>query len=77
MLQMGFVIPENSRQNMDTGLVPLTSVRFAIAQSLPDRNNASLWTNPCYSSNDSGMYDTAQGYYAWYQSAADQTCAAR
>ena len=66
-VQMGFVIPENSKQNMDTELVPLVSVQYAIEQSLPDRNNASLWTNPCYSSDETGMYDTSQGYYALYQ----------
>jgi hypothetical protein len=74
---MGVVLPANSKQNMGTGLVPLTSVRFAISKSLPDRNNASLWTNPCYSGTDSGMYDTAQGYYPLYESASQQTCAAR
>lgn len=59
-LQMGFVLPANTRQNMETGLVPLTSVRFAIARSMPDRTNASLWTNPCYSGYGRGMYDSSQ-----------------
>jgi hypothetical protein len=76
-VQMGFVLPANSMQNMESGLVPLTSIRFAIAQSLPDRNNASLWTNPCFSSDNSGMYDAAQGYFNLYAQAAEQTCAAR
>ena len=57
---MGFVLPANTRQNMETGLVPLTSVRFAIARSMPDRTNASLWTNPCYSGYGRGMYDAGQ-----------------
>jgi hypothetical protein len=76
-VQMGFVLPANSMQNMETGLVPLTSIRFAIAQGLPDRNNASMWTNPCFSSDSTGMYDVAQGYYNLYAQAAEQTCAAR
>ncbi len=59
-VQMGFVIPAGIRQNMVTGLVPLTSVRFAIAKSMPDRNNASLWTNPCYSGYGKGLYDSTQ-----------------
>jgi hypothetical protein len=60
MVQMGIVLPFGTQQNMGTGLVPLTSVRFAIAQSLPDRNNASQWTNPCFSSDTTGMYDPGQ-----------------
>ena len=57
---MGFVLPANTRQNMETGLVPLTSVRFAIARSMQDRTNASLWINPCYSGYGRGMYDAGQ-----------------
>lgn len=57
---MGFVLPANTRQNMETGLVPVTSVRFAIARSVPDRTNATLWTNPCYSGYGRGMYDAGQ-----------------
>lgn len=60
MVQMGVVLPFGTQQNMATGLVPLTSVRFAISQSLPDRNNASQWTNPCFSSDNTGMYDPGQ-----------------
>lgn len=59
-IQMGFVLPFNTRQNMETGLVPLTSVRFAIARSMPDRNNASQWTNPCYSGYGKGLLDPVQ-----------------
>jgi hypothetical protein len=59
-VQMGFVLPENSKQNMDSGLVPLTSIRFAISKTLPDKNNASLWTNPCFSRDSTGMYDASQ-----------------
>jgi len=59
-IQMGFVIPVGIRQNMITGLVPLTSVRFAIAKSMPDRTNSSLWTNPCYSGYGRGLYDSTQ-----------------
>jgi hypothetical protein len=77
IVQMGVVLPFGTQQNMATGLIPLTSVRFAISQSLPDRNNASQWINPCFSSDTSGMYDPGQGYYNMYTSAAQQTCAAR
>lgn len=77
MVQMGVVLPYGTQQNMATGLVPLTSVRFAISQALPDRTNASQWTNPCFSSNNTGMYDRGQGYYTMYNSAAQQSCAAR
>ncbi len=59
-IQMGFVIPVGIRQNMVTGLVPLTSVRFAIARTMPDRTNSSLWTNPCYSGYGRGLFDSSQ-----------------
>ena len=71
---MGFVLPQGTKQNMQTGLIPLTSVRVAVARSMPDRNNASLWTNPCYSGFGAGMLDSAQGYKALYASAASQVC---
>ena len=58
-VKMELVLPSNSEQNPATGLVPLTSVRFAIAQSSPDRMNSSLWTNPCFSSDQTGMYDSS------------------
>lgn len=74
-IQMGFVLPVNTRQNMQTGLIPLTSVRFAIAKNLPDRNNASLWTNPCYSGYGRAMYDAGQGYKEMYKAASSQPCA--
>ena len=64
-IQMGFVIPVGIRQNMVTGLVPLTSVRFAIAKSMPDRTNASLWTNPCYSGYGRGLFDATQVTLSW------------
>jgi hypothetical protein len=74
-VQMGFVLPVGTRQNMDTGLVPLTSVRFSIAKSMPDRMNSSLWTNPCFSGYGRGMFDPVQGYRQLYTSAAGQPCA--
>jgi len=58
-VKMEVVLPNNSEQNPSTGLVPLTSVRFAIAQSSPDKMNASLWTNPCFSTDQTGMYDSS------------------
>jgi hypothetical protein len=58
-VKMELVLPSNSEQNPATGLVPLTSVRFAIAQSSPDRMNSSLWTNLCFSSDQTGMYDSS------------------
>ena len=48
-VKVGFVFPETLRQNMQTGLVPLTSIRFAISKSLPDVSDLQAWTNPCYS----------------------------
>jgi hypothetical protein len=74
-VQMGFVLPVGTRQNMDTGLVPLTSVRFAIARSMPDRTNSSLWTNPCFSGYGKGMFDPVNEYRQLYTAASAQPCA--
>jgi hypothetical protein len=62
-VKIKIVLPNNSAQNPATGLVPLTSVWFAIAQSTPDRLNSSLWTNPCFSNDQTGMYDTSTVRY--------------
>jgi hypothetical protein len=48
-VKMGVVLPTGIQQNMKTGLIPLGSIRFAIATSMPDQSNQNLWTNPCYS----------------------------
>ena len=79
LVRVGLVLPSGMLQNMNTGLVPLSSIRFAVAQSLPDRVNGSAWTNPCFSADSSGLYDTtnAYGYHLMYQTAQEQTCAAR
>ena len=78
-VKVGFVLPTGLRQNMNTGLVPLTSIRFAVAKTTPNQLNASEWTNPCYSGDSSALYDTTNsyGYHDMYQQAQQQTCAAR
>jgi hypothetical protein len=47
--KVGVVLPVGMRQNMNTGLIPLGSIRFAIATSLPDQTDQAQWINPCYS----------------------------
>lgn len=58
-VKVGFVFPETLRQNMKTGLVPLTSIRFAVSSSLPQVTQTSAWTNPCYSESNTGLFDNA------------------
>lgn len=79
LVKVGFVLPAGIRQNMVSGLVPLNSIRFAVAKSLPSQLNASQWTNPCFSGDSSGLYDTSSAlqYRNQYLAAQTQTCAAR
>lgn len=79
LVKIGLVLPSGMQQNMVSGLVPLNSIRFAVAKSLPSQMNASAWTNPCFSGDDSGLYDVnhALGYHSQYLQAQSQTCAAR
>lgn len=79
LVKVGFVLPAGMRQNMVSGLVPLNSIRFAVAQSLPSLLNASAWINPCFSGDSSALYDAsyALDYRSQYLAAQTQTCAAR
>jgi hypothetical protein len=79
LAKVGFVLPTGLRQNMMTGLVPLTSIRFAVSKTTPSQLNASAWTNPCFSGDASALYDNTNvyGYRDMYQQAQQQTCAAR
>lgn len=79
LVKVGFVLPAGMRQNMVSGLVPLNSIRFAVAKSLPSQLNASAWTNPCFSGDSSGLYDASNylDYRSQYLAAQTQTCAAR
>lgn len=75
-VMVGIVLPVGMQQNMNTGLIPLSGVRFAIATSLPAQDDAIAWVNPCYSSDGaSGMMDTAVGWKNLYESAAREDCA--
>eukprot|EP00961_Rhodomonas_salina_P276741 3739510-Rhodomonas_salina.1 len=58
-LKLSVVLPDETRQNMQTGLIPLTSVRFAVAQSLPSVMDTAEWVNPCFSGDGSGLFDNA------------------
>lgn len=76
MVKVDFVIPSGLKQNMNTGLVPLTSIRFAISQTMPSQLDQSKWINPCFSaSGNDGMYDGILPYYSMYTQAKNQTCA--
>lgn len=59
-VKVGVVLPNGIQQNMDSGLIPLSSIRFAVSTSLPDQGNDELWVNPCYSSKGTAMWDIAQ-----------------
>jgi cysteine-rich repeat protein len=88
-VNMGVVLPTGLTQNMQTGLVPLSSIRFAVAITMPDKTDTASWTNPCYSGDATGMYDDGNGngmyddelgddiattWESMYTSAAAQTC---
>jgi hypothetical protein len=76
-VSIGVMLPVGLTQNMQTGLVPVNSIRFAIATTMPNRNDESAWINPCFSSSNTGMLDDDFGY-PWdemYKDAAAQQCA--
>ena len=74
-VRLGFVFPNVLTQNMNTGLVPLTSIRFAIGKSAPDVMASHLWTNPCYSESNTGLYDNATSILReQYVNSAQQEC---
>lgn len=76
--KVGVVLPVGMRQNMNTGLIPLGSVRFAIATSLPDVADEASWNNPCFSkTGTTGMWDPSQPWRDLYSAAAAQTCASQ
>lgn len=76
--KVGVVLPVGMRQNMDTGLIPLGSVRFAISTALPDVSDEASWNNPCFSkTGTTGMWDPSQPWRALYSAAAAQTCASQ
>jgi hypothetical protein len=74
-VKVGVVLPTGIQQNMDSGLIPLSSIRFSIATKVPDQGNDSLWINPCYSSQNTGIWDISQPWRQIYADAAAQTCA--
>jgi cysteine-rich repeat protein len=74
-VSMSLVLPIGFLQNMATGLVPLNSIRFAIAQTMPDKSDPSLWFNPCYSADSTGMYDDGSTWEAQYLDSSAQECA--
>ena len=74
--RVGIVLPKTMRQNMQTGLVPMNSIRYAISKSIPAITDTSKWNNPCYStSGTSAMFDEIFGWKAYYLNSGAQTCA--
>lgn len=74
--RVGVVVPKGVRQNMRDGLVPLGSVRFAVAQTLPSMTDTTAWRNPCYSNSGAdGMWDASQPWQPLYTAASAQQCA--
>jgi cysteine-rich repeat protein len=71
---IGLVLPSNILQNMDTGLIPLDSIRYVVGSSMPSKNDPS-WINPCYSNSYTGMYDAGMPWEAMYRGASLQPCA--
>eukprot|EP00961_Rhodomonas_salina_P010718 143875-Rhodomonas_salina.1 len=75
-VKVSFLLSDVFEQNMVTGLVPLTSVRYSIAQSLPAADDPVAWKNPCFSSTDTGLWDpgVSNPLYSMYADANGQTC---
>lgn len=75
-VQAGLVLADGVSQNMQTGLIPLNSIRYAVAASVPDTGNQSVWNNPCFSSDGSGGFDNVTtSLRAAYLLASEQDCA--
>jgi hypothetical protein len=47
-VRMSMVLPDDVRQNMKTGLIPLNSVRFAVANTLPAQTDIMSWYVPLF-----------------------------
>jgi cysteine-rich repeat protein len=74
--KVGIVVPKTMRQNMNTGFVPLSSIRFAISKSTPAITDTNKWINPCFStSGTSAMFDVISGWRELYVNSAAQSCA--
>jgi hypothetical protein len=73
--RVGVLLPVGAQQNMRTGIVPLTSVRYAIASKAPAQGS-SAWINPCYSAEGTGMWDSEDTRNTFYESSS-QSCAAQ
>jgi hypothetical protein len=73
-VKVSIVLPDSVRQNMKTGLVPLTSIRFAIGQTIPPMQDTVSWINPCISSTLTGMWDNLD-LRSMYHNASAQDCA--
>lgn len=69
--RLGFVTPSGLMQNMNDGLVPLTSIRYSISETTPDRTDLSKWTNPCMGTG--GLFKGS--YKQMYDDASAQQCA--
>jgi hypothetical protein len=74
-VKVGVVLPAGIQQNMASGLIPLSSIRFAVATKVPDQGNDQLWVNPCYSSGDNAMWDITETWRSIYANGAAQQCA--
>lgn len=71
-VRVSFVVPSGSSQNMQTGVIPLNSIRFKIAKTGDAESSA--WVNPCFAKDGSGLYDDS-AVHTLYDEASFQTCA--
>jgi len=74
-VRVGFLVPEGLSQNMRTGLVPLTSIRYNIGTTLPEQDDLTAWSNPCLSADQTGMWDSSSTVKDMYIQTAKQACA--
>lgn len=57
--RIGFVVQSGLAANPRTGLVPPGSIRYSIAQTLPEYNAPGAWASPCDAGWDPTLYDAA------------------
>lgn len=76
-VRVGIILPKDITQNMETGLVPLTGIRFAVDQNLPDFENMNTVQNPCFSIGRTGsaIMDNSNSHIVQaYEQASHQRC---
>lgn len=73
-VKISFALPSDIKQNVQTGLIPLNSLRYIITDNNPSEIPTTAWQNPCHSSDGSGYFDIAENREI-FASSGFQDCA--